>query len=332
MRYLVSALILSLCGSAAAGERPAMEYADRARLAEVFSLAESLREQIWAGWSDVPFVVLLVTDSHEFLINHPYPPDEYETLGHDDLIGADIRARANGGQFSTGFLATFPAVRGVNTVVIGQPENTGKNSTTWAIVALHEHFHQLQYTRPWYYDSVTGLDLAKGDETGMWQLNYPFPYTEDAVGEAFADYKAALEAALEADAGDESVLNVFLDTRARLREVIGEDNYRYLSFQLWQEGVARHTEYAVAALASSMHEPLPAFTELPDFVSYDEARQALADNHAQEMAKMDLAESQRVVFYPIGASEAMLLDKYRPGWKARYFAEPFYLDRYFAEE
>ena len=37
---------------------------------------------------------------------------------------------------------------------------------------------------------------------------------------------------------------------------------------------------------------------------------------------------KRVVFYPLGAAEALLLDAARPGWKARYFTEPFYLERY----
>ena len=44
-------------------------------------------------------------------------------------------------QFPTAIQATFPAVNGINTIVIGEPEQTSqKTSTRWVVTALHEHF------------------------------------------------------------------------------------------------------------------------------------------------------------------------------------------------
>ena len=78
-------------------------------------------------------------------------------------------------------------------MVIGQAENTqSKTSTRWVLTALHEHFHQLQESRPRYYADVDALGLAKGDTTGMWMLNYPFPYTKAEVKEQFAATAKAL--------------------------------------------------------------------------------------------------------------------------------------------
>jgi hypothetical protein len=69
------------------------------------------------------------------------------------------------------------AVGGVATIVVGQPAHTGQTSTRWVLTALHEHFHQLQFSQPGYYPGVTALGLARGDTTGMWMLNHGFPTT-----------------------------------------------------------------------------------------------------------------------------------------------------------
>ncbi len=330
MRACLLVCALMLVGAPHAGAQPAMREADRVRIAEAFRLAAAVQDSIWSGWSEVPFVVLLITPADEFLVGHPYPSEDFVPLGHDSLLGTHVHHRPNSGSYSTSFLATFPAVRGVNTVVIGQPEHTGKSSTLWVITALHENFHQLQYTRAGYYDHVAALDLAGGDETGMWQINYPFPYDSPAVAERFMTYKSALEAALAAMERNDAAerFSEYLMARSALREGLSEPDYRYLSFQLWQEGVARYTEHAVAAAAVEGHDPLPAFTALADFIPYRAALDTLRRGLANEMATLDLAEWERVVFYPVGATEALLLDAMRPGWRRRYHDEPFYLEAF----
>ena len=51
------------------------------------------------------------------------------------------------------------------------------------LTVLHEHFHQLQQSQPGYFQGVEALGLSGGDQTGMWMLNYPFPYKTPAVAE-----------------------------------------------------------------------------------------------------------------------------------------------------
>jgi len=326
-------LLASLAVSVMARAEPPLADDDRIRLAEAWRLADDVQDSVWPGWSEVPFVVLLVTPETEYLLRHPAPTDDFSSQGFDDLLQTEVFARANTGQYDPGILATFPAISGVDTVVIGQPAATGKKSTTWAIVALHEHFHQLQYTRPWYYDGVKALDLAGGDESGMWQLNYPFPYDDRDVGRAFADYQAALARTLDATDGEIRGLATDVDAaRDALRQLLNDSDYRYLSFQLWQEGIARYTEYAVARAAVAGHEPLPAFTRLTDYVGYADALAALEADHRREMRELDLEFWKRTVFYPVGAAEGLLLDRVRPDWKARYFAAPFSIERNYTAE
>jgi hypothetical protein len=200
----------------------------------------------------------------------------------------------------------------------------------WVLTALHEHFHQLQYTRPGYYQRVAGLDLSGGDETGMWQLNYPFPYESPETAALVMAYRDATLAALAAAGGPEAptTLAAYHTARADLRAGLSDADYRYMSFQLWQEGVARFTEHAVAAAAVEHHSPSPDFEALPDYVPYAEALVELNAGLDREMADMDLASWRRVVFYPLGAADAMLLDAVRPEWRRRYHDEPFFLEAY----
>ena len=307
---------------------PTLPAADRVRLGEAFRIAEQLGDSVWAGWREVPFAVLLVTPSHEFLLRHPRPTADFARLGHDSLLGGEVLVRPR--VFSPTLEATFPAVGGVSTVVIGDAERTRKGSGAWVLTLLHEHFHQLQTTRPGYYAAVNALGLARGDTTGMWMLNYAFPYDSAAVRERFAAFTATAAAAIEAPASTpadaRARLAAAVAARDRLRAALPADDYRYLSFQLWQEGVARYTEYALARLAASRYEPTPAFRALPDYRPFAEEARRLRERIAAGARAPELATARRVALYPAGAAVALLLDDGAPGWRSRYFAQPFSLD------
>jgi hypothetical protein len=316
-----------LISSAARAQTPPLGDEDRIRLAESFALAEDVQNCVWRDWSSAPFAVLLVAGEHEYLVRHPAPSDDFTSLGYDSLLNSEVFARKR--VFSPELLATFPAVGGIPSVVIGQPEFTGKSSTLWALTALHEHFHQLQYSQPDYYEAVNALDLSGGDETGMWMLNYPFPYEDAEVVAGLNGYGEALRRALSAahTGRADSVFSQVTRARERLREALSEKDDRYLSFQLWQEGVARYTEYRVAQVAAERHAPLPAFERLDDYVPYAEAADSLRRTLAAELEHLDIRSWKRAAFYPLGAAHALLLDIMRPEWAAFYLEDKFSLQR-----
>ncbi len=301
---------------------------DRIRVAEAFRLAAVVGDGLWAGWSSAPFAVLLVTPDHEFLVRHPSPTPEFTRLGDDRVLNETVWWRPR--QFDVGLLASFPAVGGLPTVVIGQPENTSvKTSTRWVLTLLHEHFHQYQYSQPGYYRGVEALGLARGDQQGSWMLNYPFPYTRVDVQAQFAVMCSRLDDALAQPTGERltAALHAYLDAKRALRALVSPDDYKHLSFQLWQEGIARYTEYRVGELASSGYTPSQAFSGLPDFATYAAASQAVRDRIHTQLTTVKLGESGRPAFYPVGAAEGLLLDRVNPGWRSRYFDVGFTLDR-----
>jgi hypothetical protein len=302
---------------------PAMPPEDRYRLAEAFRLSEAIGDGIWPGWSKAPFAVVLVTPEAEFFVRHGNPPASARTAGWDTLLGSEVYVRPR--SFSVKLLATFP-VEGISTVVVGQPGNTNTSSPTdWVVTLLHEHFHQLQEAQPGFYGKIAALGLARGDETGMWMLNFPFPYDSPAVGNAYRDAAQALRAALGgADAA------AFLAARARFRGTVAGDDLKYLDFQLWKEGVARYTQIRVARFAASeLYAPSPAFTRLSGFVPYSTLAGELSETLLDELSNRTLPEDRRTVVYPYGGGEALLLDRLRPCWRDQYFSNIFTLAKAF---
>ena len=328
---LVALIATAGLSRALAADVPPLAEVDRIRVAEAFRLARSLGDRIWPDWGKAPFAVLLVAGEREILLRHPAPSADFVAAGDDALLDSPVWSRPR--QFSPELLATFPAVGGLPTIVIGQAERTAaRGSTRWVVTLLHEHFHQLQYSQPGYYDGVDALGLARGDRTGMWMLDYAFPYSAPPVREQFAALCRALAGVLLAQGPTDFAarLAVYLGEKQELRALLGADDYRYFTFQAWQEGIARYTEYHVARLAAADYRPSRAFRALEDFRRFDHDAGDLLAALAGQLGAMRLDQDQRTAFYAVGAAEGLVLDRARPDWRRRYFAEPFSLDPHFA--
>jgi hypothetical protein len=104
---------------------------------------------------------------------------------------------------------------------------------------------------------------------------------------------------------------------------VSDKDFRYLSFQLWQEGISRYTEEVAAKMATGGYNATEAFAGLEGVISYADALGELEETRSKEMATMDPVTSKRVVFYPLGASLGMLLDRHRPDWRGDYFESAF---------
>jgi hypothetical protein len=262
MKAILICLSLVLTVSAA----PSISDIDRTRIAEAFRVGEKLEDKIWPAWDTAPFGMLFVTDDYEFLIRHPRPSDEFQSIGYDKLLKSEVFWRPR--KFQKSFLATFPVFDRTPVIVVGKAENTtDKTSTRWLFVVLHEHFHQLQYSRPTYFDEVQALNLAHGDTSGMWQINFPFPYKDKKVAGNFRHLTDLLMAVSAANDEPErkAAFAKYFDARKAFAASLSADDNKYASFQLWQEGIARYTQYKIAELAGRKLKPSKVFRLLRDF-------------------------------------------------------------------
>ncbi|MBA4121674.1 MAG: hypothetical protein H0X72_04330 [Acidobacteria bacterium] len=331
---LIFVLLLSFSQTISAQEKASLPEIDRIRIAEAFRIGEKISDKVWKGWSSAPWALLLVTPKDEFLIRHRKPSGDFRLIGYDSLLKSDVYTRPR--KLSPKLLATFPAAGDATPViVVGQAENTdAKTSTPWVFVVLHEHFHQLQYSQPDYYADVEKLNLSGGDRTGMWMINYQFPYSQKEVGDQFGSLSKLLVETYNAKNKSQrsKKLNEYLSERKKFESILKTDDRRYLSFQLWQEGIARYVQYKTAQTAAKKYKPSKEFRALKDFTPIDKEADNLLRLTFNELKEVNLSKSQRIAFYPFGAIEGLLLDKVNPNWKKRYLADKFSLDDYFRNE
>lgn len=300
--------LVTLAASPLEAQRPGLPDGERAGIAEAFRLAATYADSIWPGWGAVPFEILLVTAEHEFLVRPARVPQGFAQLGRDSLLDEDVWTRAR--VLSPQLLATFPAFGPPPTVVVGTAERTGKSPAQWVTALLHEHFHQLQMGDADYVVAAAALDLARGDTSGMWMLDYPFPYDSEPVRRAFDRLSVAVAGALAATDDDAFAARV-ARVPVALADFLGElspADQRYFWFQVWQEGVSRYTEWRVAAAAGG---------------DYEAAAREIRAGIERSLAEPDLASQRRIAFYALGAGLALVLDQTDPSWRQRYRTHTF---------
>jgi hypothetical protein len=325
MRNLLPLLLIGISVVAQETPAPQLPAQDAIRIKEFYRLASAIQDGLWPDWSKVPAPLLLVTSETEFLTHSPEPPKEMRKAGED------VYSRKR--QFPVSFQATFPAFGPPAVMVVGEPVNTAsKTSTPWLFMVMHEHFHQRQWAQPGYLEKVNGLDLSRGDTSGMWMLNFPFPYEKPEVAQTFSQLRDLLLRALnEPESGAFSRLaKEYVEQRKKFFAQLSPDEHKYFSFQLWQEGMARYTEVKAAESAQvAQYRPSEEFAALPDFESFASYAGKARSNTLNELKQAEIVTWKRTVVYSFGAAEGFLLDRVNPKWKDAYSQRMLSTDSYF---
>ncbi len=192
---------------------------------------------------------------------------------------------------------------------------------------MHEHFHQLQNAQPGYFQAVQDLGLSRGDTTGMWMLNYPFPYEKPEVAHSFANLRDLLLRAVSEPDKDKAanLAKLYVQERRKFFAQLSSDDKKYFNFQLWQEGIARYTQIK-AAEAAAQYQPTAEYAALFDFEPFTTYAAKARTETLDELKEADLREWRRTVVYSFGAVEGLLLDRLNPKWKDEYFKHPLSMD------
>jgi hypothetical protein len=316
---------LIVCGAANVfAQRPPAD--DATRVTEFYRFAAAVEDKIWPNWSDVPAPLLLITEPGEFLTHSGVAPDGFKKIDDEYLY----RAR----QFPTNLMATFPAFGLPAVIIIGEPTTTdAKTSTSWIMFAMHEHFHQLQYAQPHYYAQLQALGLSRGEKTGTWIINFPFPYENEAVNAGFDQLRELLLQTLMEKDGQrfQHAAARYVRARKEFMNSLVPDDRKYLEFQIGQEGIARYTQFSVAEQGAS-YQPSPKFIALPDYSLFSDIAAHAREQTLNELSHVKLSTAKRTAVYSFGAAEGLLLDRFHPDWKAHYFEHMFALGPLFENE
>lgn len=300
-----SLLLASIAAFSAAPTSPASSPDVGAAITQVRSFAASDGDKLWPGYGGAPLGFLLVAGDKEELLCSASVPNGFRPDGTDPASGCARYVRARSGLPDT-LLAAMPLFGPPEVIVMGTPQTTGRPVPDWTRTILHEHFHQWQGSLPQFYARVAALDLTGDDKSGMWMLNFPFPYSEPVVVSAFNDASRALGVAVDARGkpGFRTAFANYLVARAKLATSVGEKNWHYAELELWKEGVARWTEIELG-------KRYPDPSVRASAIQLEQKTRAWLD-------KPDIAGSRREFVYPYGASEAMLLEACGPGWRSDY--------------
>jgi hypothetical protein len=143
------------------------------------------------------------------------------------------------------------------------------------------------------------------------------------------NYTTALSKAVAAvnSKNFKKVFKEFIIEKRKLRDLIKPADYRYFSFQLWQEGIARYTEYKFLELLEE-YIPSAEVSALPDFIPFKKFKAQFLQMHLKSVTLLKLETEKRVCFYALGLAEGMLLDKINPQWRTAYLSKKFFIENY----
>ncbi len=310
---VVLLILLSQCSN-----KPTAKYKnDIDNIAEAVNIIKTYGGKLWPNYNKISYSTLLVTDSIEFLFNHPEPGKEFKPNGYSNKLNTEVYTRDI--TLNRGILACF-GIDKIPTAIVGTPKNTDRSGVEWIITLVHEYFHQYQSTSE-YYKMVDELDLKGDCKTGMWMLNYAFPYENSEVKQQFRRYSEALHRLiLSLDSGNVNRLfNEYMEERNKFRLLLSDKDYRYFTFQVWQEGMARYTEYKILHLL--LNEPERNTKLQYPTNAYREYMNRLFKRETNRLKNSSLDKQKRVCFYTIGFAEGLLLDRINPEWRQQYTKE-----------
>ncbi len=302
---------------------------DAVRINEAYHLWKAVGDRLWSGWAEVTMPLLYLTPDYEYAIGFPKTMPGFRPLDQNPLINRSIQVRKR--ILDLNLSASFP-IEGIHAIVIGTPAALEKSSSEWTLTVAHEMFHVLQYSRG---ASEKIKSLALGPETdASWQLNFPFPYKDADVMrlihlQSYPIYLAissADETDLKYNAG--TAVEAVRVYRSLLQSQSPDNKfYKYSQFQEWLEGVAFYTEYQMAeAAAKGNYHSTDAFTQLPDYKSYQEVWDESYKGRTFLVKHAGRAAQSRTTFYHLGLGKGLLLDRLMPDWKTRYFTPSVWLN------
>jgi uncharacterized membrane protein (UPF0127 family) len=297
-------LLLAVAPSRAAGQA-CLPPGDLAVVDEARARIDRYGAVAWPGWREAP-PMLLRGDGEDCLIGHPAPPEGF-------VAGEDGIHRRPGHLVPAPAATAWPVAERWSVAVplrtelqalVDQHVGPGVielDDEAYLRTLVHEAFHAHQMTVIGGPQAVPGMGGGDGDGPGLEALE-AVPGRDAAIDAQGAALRDALTAATHGEAL--AAVDRFLEARAAWREDAPAGTDAVERQLEWLEGTPRYADVLMALLPASPTAgtgPAAAWTDLME----------------QLAAPSAIASGPRDRYAALGAGEAFVLDRLRPGWKAR---------------
>ncbi len=297
----IVATIVAAMATATALAQPCADGGDLAAAWQARELIASVGPVVWPGWNDPP-PVLIRSGAADCLVGHPGPPADFVPTGSDTH-------RREGHLLPVPAATAWPVNDVWSVAIPAQDElqaflderlgvGTIELDTGLYVRAIvHEGFHAFQMKVLGGPDAIPTMGAERPGETlAALRDDAASDAAHDAIGAALS---AALDAGTAAEAAD--ALTTFVERRdAWWAEAPGAvpGLERHLE---WLEGTARYADVLIGVGVGGADVSAAAWRDVHDQVAQPTAiRSGLRDRYAA-----------------FGAAQAFVLDRWRPGWKAR---------------
>jgi hypothetical protein len=323
-RLLLASLALFDVAAARAQPQPTTQplglpdVASRKAIHMAQVIGRNAGEKVWKGMAAAPFDVLLIEQERETLFCSPTRKD-FARRRWDPITRCWTQTRART-QDPDSFGETDVFGNGRPIILVGVPPTKPDDLQFWTALMVHEHFHQLQDSKPWMGAEVKLLGPVFGGGTGAnsWALVYPFPYKREDVNAVFDKMAAAALDFLQAKTAEEgsNAASDYLAQRAALEHLVSPTDWRYFEEQMWTEGIARWTQAPVMDAYARMSQD-------PGW------RKAAEGMHKARIVSLNAVRRQgikmwkRSAIYEVGPVEAEIAAMRCKDWKAAYWAHHF---------
>jgi len=275
-------------------------------------------EKVWKGMATAPFDVLLIEQERETLFCSPTRKD-FAPRKWDPITRCWTQTRPRT-QDPDSFGETDVFGNGRPIILVGVPPKDPHDLHFWTALMVHEHFHQLQDSKPWMVTEVKLLGPSFGGGTGAnsWALTYPFPYKREDVNATFDKMAGAALDLLQANTLQErsKAASDYLEQRAALQRLVSPTDWRYFEEQMWTEGIARWTQAPVMDAYAQMNRD-------PDWSKAAQSMHKARVVSLNAIRKQGIKMWRRSAIYEVGPAEAEIAAMRCKDWKNAYWAHHF---------
>ncbi len=336
---------------------------DKARLSEAIHLRKTLGDATFPGWGEADIPLIVYNEQYAFLIGYPQPPAGWKKVPTNTQRGGSWEAVVDDNfEGQTYYRQKLPG-NGVTpqafTVKVGDRWVASLTTYEWMKIGLADQFRQelpvfLKPVFPYrlavgvlfgssdqyiasllhesfhaYQGMVANGELETSEKTNS-SVNDRYPWSDEKLQ---ADWQQELDLLVKAvqassDQQARELAQQFLTQRAARRSAngLGPDLTAYEQQREWLEGMAKYVELDIWRQAAKTpgYAALPVLSSDPSFKSY-QTFDRFYQQQIEQTGRMANDEGDGRFYYS-GMCQAILLDRFNPGWKATLMSENAYLE------